>query len=168
MTLERRPPKRNSPGTATAAITDGVSSEVGELLRKLAGDVSSSDAEPGVARSAPPEREHLIEAAQKTIALRQLRKEYLATDALGEPAWDLLLALYVEEHTGRSLTQLHLSRVTGVAKTTTLRSLRGLIDDGLVECEPNRFDRRALLHRLSPACRRGLDRYFESVQIAFL
>lgn len=70
----------------------------------------------------------------------------------GEPAWDMLLALYVQE-ARQTVTRLTL--VSETSKATALRWIAYLEQRDLVRCEPNPMDRRSFFIELS---REGLRR----------
>jgi len=52
--------------------------------------------------------------ARRILATRQVRARYVPTAWIGEPAWDLLLGLYIARAEGRGLT------VSDLAKTAVL------------------------------------------------
>jgi phytoene dehydrogenase-like protein len=77
------------------------------------------------------ERKMLLRTAKATIERRRLRNDFLDPALLGEPAFDLLLALYVRASPSMVSAML-LSSMVGVSGPVALRWLRCLEKEGLV------------------------------------
>ena len=77
----------------------------------------------------------------------------------GEPAWDILLALYVNEP-GQRQTISRLAETANASKSTALRWLEHLERHGLVRREDHPHDRRTVFVELTDAGRGKLDFYF--------
>jgi DNA-binding MarR family transcriptional regulator len=104
-------------------------------------------------------RETLIEAAHLELKKRSRRKELLPEQMFGEPGWEILLLLYVEQQGSR----LHLARLSSeldLPGTTTLRWLNYLEEHTLVERDPNPIDQRSAFLRLTVKAIKALDIYF--------
>jgi DNA-binding MarR family transcriptional regulator len=78
---------------------------------------------------------------------------------LGEPAWDMLLQLYVSDHGRLAIRDLVL--MTEEPKTTALRWISYLEKKGLVERRPDPMDRRLIVIELLDRGRQLLDDYFK-------
>lgn len=78
-------------------------------------------------------REFLLRRAQATMRLRELRQRFLNPAMLGEPAFDLLLALYVTGASHNPLSVRALSPMIGFPETIIARWLRFLVDEGLAQ-----------------------------------
>jgi DNA-binding MarR family transcriptional regulator len=78
------------------------------------------------------------------FAIRGRRREFLGNDLLGEPAWDMLLALYVASLENSSITVSHLAADSGVPASTALRWLGALKDRGFARPRRNKLDRRVV------------------------
>lgn len=106
-------------------------------------------------------REFLLRMAQATMRLRELRQRFLNPAMFGEPAFDLLLALYV---TGASRTPLSvraLSPMIGFPESTIARWLRFLVDDGLaLSAEVESGDPGGIAAAITEEGRAALDDYF--------
>ena len=91
---------------------------------------------------------------------RQLRKEFLSPAMLGEPAFDLLLALYVPGSSG--MISVHvLSSLINVRVSVAVRWLRFLAKEGLVLIiEADNL--RAISATLTEKGRIALDEYFRA------
>ncbi|BCI69494.1 hypothetical protein SUS17_112 [Sphingomonas sp. S17] len=70
---------------------------------------------------------------------------------LSDPAWDLMIDMFVTEAKGKRLSVTSASAATRAAPTTGLRWINRLVDDGLVTriCDPS--DRRRSFLALSDA-----------------
>ena len=76
-------------------------------------------------------RQILLERALATIKMRQLRHEFLNPATFGEPAFDMLLALYVTKATPGILPLRVLSPLIGVPESCAARWLKLLVSEGL-------------------------------------
>ena len=76
-------------------------------------------------------RQMLLERALATIKMRQLRHKFLNPAMLGEPAFDMLLALYVTKATAAILPLHVLSPLVGVSEKSAARWLKFLVSEGL-------------------------------------
>jgi DNA-binding MarR family transcriptional regulator len=82
----------------------------------------------------------------------------LGRAAIGEPAFDLLLRLYVRS--GQNETSLSsLARPAAIPWSSAMRWIRYLADKGLVECTESRSDRRATSVQLTPSGRAMMDEF---------
>lgn len=114
-----------------------------------------------------PEREHLVKAAIKAIQLRGFRNKHFPHGIFGEPAWDVLLAIYAHEHLSRAITISQVARVSGLSGSSALRWINQLARLQLVARSQDPFDRRTAQVMLTDTGRRALDRFFEEVEISF-
>jgi DNA-binding MarR family transcriptional regulator len=105
-------------------------------------------------------REKLIDRARMSLALRRRRTEFLNRAMFGEPAYEMLLTLYVEE--GEEITAARLAEMTGIAQSSALRWIDYLVSKQLVRRERHPTDKRALVVKLSSKGRSALDGLFES------
>lgn len=77
-----------------------------------------------------PTEADLLKLAQRIKMLRSIRIEFLFGDGLGEPGWDMLLALYIARGEGYRLTISNLCNESGVPPTTALRWVERLVETG--------------------------------------
>jgi DNA-binding MarR family transcriptional regulator len=105
-------------------------------------------------------RGHLLAAALRMQAERQRRLKYFRKDFFNEPAWSLLLCLYIQEFTREKITLTELSRRSNVSMTTSLRWLDTLDKERLVRRETNPRDKRIVDVELTEEARDKLDQYF--------
>jgi DNA-binding MarR family transcriptional regulator len=77
----------------------------------------------------------------------------------GEPAWDMLLVLYMSEQHGSRPTISSLTQFSGARPTTALRWLDYLEAQQLIGRETHPTDRRAALVWITDKAREALDSY---------
>lgn len=139
--------------------------DAARLMTRLA---ESTEAEVvGTAPSGRPKvvtRQALINAARHELADRQRRRQFLPEEMFGEPAWEMLLLLYVEQQ-GTRLNVARLSANLGLAGTTTLRWLVYLEENQLIQREPNPIDQRTAFLKLTVKGVEALDMYFSEAAL---
>ena len=117
-------------------------------------------------RNAPDEarsRENLLATARFSLEARQGRVEHFSPAMFGEPAWDLLLALYVTQADTPAPAVSSLAKTAGIAITTAFRWIDYLEEKRLIERERSSDDGRALTVALSDDGRARLESYFADV-----
>ena len=92
---------------------------------------------------------------------RHERELFFPPGLFGEPAWSLLLDLFVAHHEGRVLNTSGACFGANVPQTTGLRWLEKLDSAGLIERQPHPQDTRFVMIRLSAE---GLARMTESMR----
>lgn len=95
---------------------------------------------PGQDRQFPAE---LVKLAKRIKAIRQSRVALLDPILFGEPAWDILLALYVAAGERYSLSISALCAESGAPPTTAARSIGRLLELDMVRRLPNPGDNRS-------------------------
>ena len=90
-------------------------------------------------------------------ALRRRRDSLFGRDLFGEPAWDILLDLYVAEQSGRPLALSTVGSLAGVPQTTAFRWMTQLLERGHIVRQADPNDARRGLIRLSDTGRALLD-----------
>ena len=110
------------------------------------------------ARREPSEKE-LRRLARKIYDARRMRDRLLENALFGEPAWDMLLALYHLPALGQMLTVSGLCCCAGVPQTTALRWQGTLLSEGLIERGPHERDGRMQFVRLTERGRALLTDY---------
>lgn len=111
------------------------------------------------------DRERLTEAARHVYRARRLRARAFGDESLfGEPAWDLLLDLFIAESDGKSLSVTAACIGAAVPTSTALRWIVILESRGLVRRENDPADaRRVFLHLTSEGYAK-MNRYFSQLQ----
>jgi len=95
---------------------------------------------------------------------RRLRTEYFNPSIFGEPAWDMLLLLYVSEHAGKRQTIRRLADRVSTPVTTAARWIHYLVKERLVQKEPSPNDRRMTYVTLLDKGRAMIEDYFSSIK----
>ena len=111
-----------------------------------------------------------IDAAEirQLIRARRLRDQFFGTGLFEDPAWDMLLDLFAADLERARVSVSSLCIAAAVAPTTALRWIGRMTDAGLLERQPDPFDRRRAFMALSPRARTGMTGYVEAVQRAGL
>jgi DNA-binding MarR family transcriptional regulator len=124
----------------------------GTQMLKLAGEISRR---PPAGETAPAD----LAADQALLGLfaaevyrdRRRRARHLPSRLLGEPAWDILLDLYVADCRGHSVSVSNACLAADTPASTALRWLQHLQSEGLVERLADKNDARRHYVRLTGA-----------------
>ena len=106
-----------------------------------------------------PNTEVLVLLAQQEYASRRSRERCFAANIFAEPAWDMLLDLYVQQHRGRPVSIHSLCIAAAVPATTALRWIGKLDDCGLVARERSARDNRVIHVALTAHGLAAMERY---------
>ncbi len=106
-----------------------------------------------------PTQSQLNRLAYDLYRARRSRSRLFDPQLLGEPAWDMLLALYSLPPRGEVLSVTSLSLAAEVPGTTGLRWQAKLLDEGLIKRGHHVRDARIQLIGLSQRGRLLMDRY---------
>lgn len=98
---------------------------------------------------------------------RKRRTQYFNSAMFNEPAWDMLLALYITEVAGSRQSVGKLISWVGVPQTTALRWIAYLEKEHLVSRETDLVDRRIMYIDLTERGRDSLERYLATMNLAF-
>lgn len=94
-----------------------------------------------------------LDAARRIIALRRKRNRafqvHSLDDIFGEPAWDMMLDLFIAERTGSRISVSSLCIGSNVAPTTALRHIRTMVERGVFMRTPDPSDNRRIWVSLS-------------------
>lgn len=105
----------------------------------------------------------LAAVAQILLSRRRARHEYLPAELFSEPAWDMLLDLFVVHVEKRQVSVSSVCLATSVPSTTALRWLDLIEGWGLVVREASSRDRRVCYVKLSALGYDALRCYFTRV-----
>ena len=100
-----------------------------------------------------------VAIARALLEDRRRRTRVFNPGMFGEPAWDLLLNLYVMDRTAPRLTIGQLIQLAGTAQTTSLRWLEYLEDQKLITREQHPTDARTAFVALTDKAREALASY---------
>ena len=136
--------------------------EAKRLLSLLAGEQSSAlvPSDPNTAEVPKiVDRETLVERAKQIYLARRRRHRIFGKSMFGEPAWDMLLVLYIAEQLGPRYTIGRLTQVTDLATTTALRWLDYLEGQRLIARDSHPTDRRAVRVEITDKGLQEMDSY---------
>lgn len=127
-----------------ASIASALIPEMPDILEPTTGEGDLGD----YTRLSTPERTQLVELARRFYRSRRLRPQVFSDDALfGEPAWDILLDLFIAESEHKRLSVTAACIGAAVPTSTALRWLVILESRGFVRRENDPTDaRRVFLH----------------------
>lgn len=106
-----------------------------------------------------PTRAELAQLAGKIYDARRARDRILDQRLFGEPAWDMLLALYALPARGEMLRPSYLAHAANVPGTTGIRWERILTEEELIERGPPELPSRRQFVRLTEKGRALMQRY---------
>ncbi|WP_422060850.1 JAB domain-containing protein [Sphingopyxis sp.] len=118
---------------------------------------------------APPPRDRRADAraalANAEIAnhRRILRQQLIgAPELFGDPAWEMLVDLFIHECKGKDLSISSLCVAPNIPMSSALRLVQKLCDAGIVRRVPDPFDGRRSIIKLEPEISHRLRAYFEA------
>lgn len=157
---EAREPNRTEVAK-TVTLTEKDIRDAARLLRLLGDPALAATGLSDLlsATSGATDRETLVSRARIVLSARRLRERYFNRIMFGEPAWDMLLALYVSEQSAGRLTMSRLSELVETPLTTVVRWVNILEEQRLVERQAHPTDRRTVFIRLLEKGRAALDSY---------
>lgn len=105
--------------------------------------------------------ELILSNAKSTLRKRLLRRQLLGSEELfGEPAWDMLLDLFVHECEGKPVSMSSLCAAAAIPESSAMRLAQRLCDAGLLIRRPDPTDGRRSFMKLAPDVAHRLRAYF--------
>lgn len=144
-------------GTELFDEVDARLSEIRRLFTQFAGDAPSSASE---------SRNRLfgrLELARMILWGRALLEREVAQDLFADPAFNILLTLYVSRADGKDVSTSAACTASGVPTTTALRWINALARRGMIHKRSLASDRRFTYLELSEKTGIALDRYFDLI-----
>ena len=143
-----------SQGEAIVSENELSSSKHWSMLETDEDDASSRS-------SGPQSRLRLLANARAEVKRRTDRRALFGVyDVLSDPAWDILLELYISGLTGNGLYASVVGAEVGIPQSTTLRWLNVLEKMGLVRRNIDPFDKRRQWVGLTPRACTLMERQF--------
>ena len=107
-----------------------------------------------------------VQAAARLYAQRRARdRTFGRLGALfRDPAWDIVLDLYVAESEGRSVSVSSAAIASGTPMSTGLRCIDAMVEDGLVRREPDPSGARRSFAVLTGEARGALELYLALIE----
>lgn len=128
-----------------------------EMVRQAA---STDGEDPGSLQTLGADCEVLV-LAKAAHDDRRSRAALFRSDLFGEPGWDILLDLFIQERVGRRISVTGACVGSGATSTTALRYLNLLIGDGLVQREGDPADGRRSWVKLTPQAAEMMTEYLK-------
>ena len=129
-----------------------------EDARRLLSLLASGEA------AAPSPQKTYVERAREILLRRKRREQIFGKGMFGEPAWDMLLLLYVEP--GRRQTVSRLAELAGLSKSTAIRWMDYLEEQKLVRRETHPTDKRSISVELSSRGRDSMETYLSDTAVS--
>ena len=104
-------------------------------------------------------------ALRKIIRARADRLKYLPVDLFADPAWDMLLDLYLGDILSKRISISSLCTASNVPATTALRWIGALGNEGLIDRGGDPCDARRSFISLSKSGLERMDAYFSSLAL---
>ena len=101
------------------------------------------------AREVERNADRLAEIAAREYRARRSRERYFDRGLFGEPGWDILIDLFIQQSSGKTVSVTSAAIASQVPVTTALRHLAALQKAGLVERMRSAADARVRLLRLT-------------------
>jgi len=152
----------NTPIPLSAAkprLSDKINDLIGQIvgLAEIGGD--RVDGEPVVCPTRPAS---LAEVARRIYAQRRRRNRHLPADMFREPAWDIMLDLFIAAEEGRRIPVTSACIAADVPSTTGLRWLQVLETRGFIDRRADPNDGRRTYVALSVAGYTAMANYLAS------
>lgn len=147
---------------AGATQDESVVALIKDLTARLA--VVANGIDERIGHEAPPASTATpLNRARALIEQRRLRRRFLPEELFHEPAWDMLLALYVASHDHRVMNVKTLVSSADAPVTTSQRWIEHLAKLGLVRRMVDPIDRRRIEVSLSDDGRRAIEAYLAAI-----
>jgi DNA-binding MarR family transcriptional regulator len=119
-------------------------------------DRLSVGSEPGREMTEEDRHDLILGLAVATREARRLRGAIFPDIPFGNPDWDVMLDLFIQEMKGFRTSLDHLALTGDLSASTVYESVDTLVRHGLFERTPDRFDNRVVWLSLTVAGRQGL------------
>jgi DNA-binding MarR family transcriptional regulator len=131
-------------------------------LRRDADRVAAALAELS-GRSSEPERPVTSGRIRAHIKARRQRERFFAAELFADPVWDILLDLSAARAEGRPVSISSLCIAAAVPTTTGLRTIKAMVERGLLERRVDPADARRSFVEMTGPCHRAMDGCLEAV-----
>jgi DNA-binding MarR family transcriptional regulator len=138
--------------------------ELRKALKGLRRILNGIELEEGEAEERPAlssEGLDLLAFTRRMIAERYRRYQYFSAHLFSDPAWDILLELFIAEIEMRQVPVTNLCFTSNVPDTTVLRWIRLMEQDGLLIRRKDKVDKRRVLVQLNRQAADAMRAYME-------
>jgi DNA-binding MarR family transcriptional regulator len=147
----------------TVSLSQNELRVVRRILASFARPIQSAGQSQGSPSAGTEGEPDLVNVARKIFENRRQRKLHFNPAMFGEPAWDMLLGLYVSDDAGAATSIADLKKFSGTPATTSLRWLSYLEKEKLVSREEHPWDRRATILRVTEKGCKALEAYLARI-----
>jgi DNA-binding MarR family transcriptional regulator len=105
----------------------------------------------------------LLTSAKRLLRERRLRERMFEGTEFGEPAWDILLNLYIAHHEGKLVSVSSLCAAAVVPATTALRWISTMEAQGHLRRHRDPIHKRRMFMSLSEEALSAMDRYLAAL-----
>jgi len=138
----------------------------GEFSSRADQIIASSRASNGGGTADPHAPVDLVAQARAQLAVRKARRRYFPVDLFHEPAWEMLVALFIIHDTDHSMNVKALVSCSDAPATTSQRWIDHLHKSGLIDRVTDTVDRRRIDISLSDRGYEAMVRYLKEVAAA--
>lgn len=155
------------PDTGVAERLAAIAIELQAIAARVNPDIANTSVELMTRASAPAEPRGTgpsgsLAKARELYEQRQRRKAFFNADLFSEPAWDMLLDLYISGSEGKQVSTTSACIGAGVPVATGIRWLHVLENEGLVVRRVDPADGRRTFVSLTTAAFRTMNRFLEN------
>ena len=149
----------------TVSLSERDVREAARLMELLvtAADSGFGQSAFGTPREGEASRDDLIATARMLLNNRRARCHHFNSTFFGEPAWDIMLVLYITDVSGDRQTIGKLAAWIATPPTTVLRWVGLMEMEGLVERQAHPTDRRSAFIRLTANGRKSLESFLRQI-----
>lgn len=143
-----------------AGVTDAAGG-IDDRLRRIRDELAA------VESMVRDEQEKQISPAEIGTVLRAAREgigRVFDPDLFADPAFDMLLFVFLEEEAGRSVETSACYRASGVPRTTAVRWINMLVSMGMFHSAPHPTDRRLALLSLNEETRASVRQWLDGLR----
>ncbi len=149
----------------SAPDAGGKEQELRKALKGLRRILNAMELEESAGRSGRADPD-MLAFARRMINERYRRFQFFDGHLFSDPAWDIMLELFVAEIEGREVPVTNLCFTSNVPDTTVLRWIKTLCYENLVVRHKDKVDKRRVLVQLSRPAADAMRRYIEEQMTA--
>ena len=135
----------------------------GEFSSRADRIIAAGRATPGGFSADPQAPIDLVARAREVLAVRKARRRYFPPDLFHEPAWEMLVALFIIYETDHSMNVKALVSCSDAPATTSQRWIDHLHKSGLIDRVTDTVDRRRIDISLSDRGHEAMVRYLKDI-----
>ena len=130
-------------------LLDAFSKAIDQVAQAGRGQVSTATGELLASRELERRALELASVALSELRTRRARAAFFRPTILGEPAWNMLLDLFVHHNSGTGVSVTSAAIASDAPQATALRYVAVMQRDGLIERHSSTTDRRVCYIRLT-------------------